>query len=283
MSHFLLGVLTRTGSEEEVERLLAPFQENNNGDCPDEYLAFNDTEDENRREYESGGTSYVVTADGQRRLPWDEAFRVPGPIGIGHGTHADPPGSSRLHIPYRETFATFENYMADWCGQVRDRRMGKYGYWENPNAKWDWWSIGGRWTGYLTGHEPQKDKRNWERCWLCRGTGTRPDMNMSSCSDGNEMFPVIGSGCNGCAGTGWKLKFPSDWLAVGNHAPVAALRKDFSPHALLTPDGAWTEKGEMIWFGIVVNEKPEADWASQVRQVLDKHSDCILVAVDCHI
>lgn len=26
---------------------------------------------------------------------------------------------------------------------------GKYGRWTNPNRKWDWWVVGGRWTGYF--------------------------------------------------------------------------------------------------------------------------------------
>lgn len=27
-----------------------------------------------------------------------------------------------------------------------DKEMNDYGYWENPNAKWDWYVIGGRWS-----------------------------------------------------------------------------------------------------------------------------------------
>ena len=30
---------------------------------------------------------------------------------------------------------------------------GKYGYMSNPNAKYDWYSEGGRWSGYLTNKE----------------------------------------------------------------------------------------------------------------------------------
>lgn len=29
--------------------------------------------------------------------------------------------------------------------QMAGRRRG---YWRNPNAKWDWWVVGGRWTGF---------------------------------------------------------------------------------------------------------------------------------------
>ena len=33
MSHFTVAVFTKTGTEEEVDRLLAPYQENSMGDC----------------------------------------------------------------------------------------------------------------------------------------------------------------------------------------------------------------------------------------------------------
>ena len=40
--------------------------------------------------------------------------------------------------------------MKEWCGQEnRDPKTGRYGYWRNPNAKWDWYSTGGRWAGHF--------------------------------------------------------------------------------------------------------------------------------------
>lgn len=47
-----------------------------------------------------------------------------------------------------------------------DSETGKKGYWTNPNAKWDWYSLGGRWAGFFTlkpdktgtqGHHRAKD------------------------------------------------------------------------------------------------------------------------------
>lgn len=43
--------------------------------------------------------------------------------------------------PYAE-FVRNEEY--DW-----DKTVGAKGYWRNPNARWDWWEIGGRWRGLL--------------------------------------------------------------------------------------------------------------------------------------
>jgi hypothetical protein len=46
----------------------------------------------------------------------------------------------------------------------------------NEEAKWDWYTVGGRWTGFLAtnGYDPSKDENNIEDCDLCQGTGDRP-------------------------------------------------------------------------------------------------------------
>lgn len=59
---------------------------------------------------------------------------------------------------------------------------------------WDWYEIGGRWTGQLDGYEPDKDPINYEKCDLCEGTGVREDMEVKD-------------GCNACAGKGVRLKW----------------------------------------------------------------------------
>lgn len=43
------------------------------------------------------------------------------------------------------------------------------------NQVWDWWTIGGRWTGTLDKYEPHEDRANYEKCDLCNGTGLRND------------------------------------------------------------------------------------------------------------
>jgi hypothetical protein len=67
---------------------------------------------------------------------------------------------------------------------------------------WDWYVIGGRWTGILTGYDPTKDPRNIETCNLCNGSGTRPDADRFG-SDWKKQM----KGCNGCMGTGKTVKF----------------------------------------------------------------------------
>ncbi len=47
---------------------------------------------------------------------------------------------------------------------------------ERPASRWDWWVIGGRWTGMFSDYDGEQDPRNYSVCDLCGGTGTRPDM-----------------------------------------------------------------------------------------------------------
>lgn len=39
----------------------------------------------------------------------------------------------------------FETFVEDWSGAEKNEQ-GIYGRWTNPNKKWDWWEVGGRWN-----------------------------------------------------------------------------------------------------------------------------------------
>ncbi len=148
MSHFAVLI-----TEKNPELQLAPFQENNMGNCPEKYLAFHDTEDEMLKEYENDGTEMVVMPDGTFRFKWDPEFAVDDP------DSKDPFKSKKIvipaelevrHVGYKEKYATFEIFASEFHGnEDRDPKKNRYGYWENPNAKWDWYSLGGRFTGYF--------------------------------------------------------------------------------------------------------------------------------------
>lgn len=148
MTHFT--VLTRIDSADtadealaKLEKLMAPYQENM-GDCPEEFLEFTDVEDAKFEDYQTGSTEMVELPDGSRVLPWDEAFRIPGTLGLGSvgSTHVVPNDLKRIDVPHAERFATFEDFMRDCHGmRSRDEKTGRYGYWENQNTKWDYWSV----------------------------------------------------------------------------------------------------------------------------------------------
>lgn len=70
----------------------------------------------------------------------------------------------------KEHYPTIEKLAEDWYGYHYDEDAHAYGYAYNPSAKWDWYSIGGRWSGWLfdkaEGHEYNMlkfDDVDWEK------------------------------------------------------------------------------------------------------------------------
>lgn len=144
---------------------------------------------------------------------------------------------------------------------------------------WDWYQIGGRWSGVLDGYDPSENPANKEVCYLCHGTGTRTDM-------------VVPHGCNGCLGTGTKEKFPTEWVPhAGDVARLGDVRAKITaearPYRVLGP--------EMM--AVVETYNPEGthyddepyDTATfqrhphRVLNELDSISDdCIVVVIDYH-
>jgi len=55
-------------------------------------------------------------------------------------------------ITFIEKYDNFKTFMELYHGIDKDPDTGKYGYWVNPNAKWDWYELGGRWSGFFIQH-----------------------------------------------------------------------------------------------------------------------------------
>lgn len=69
MSHFSVAVFS--DGRKSVEELLAPYQDNNMGDCPPEHLEFVSVTESMREEYETGECKMVCLQDGRYIYPWD--------------------------------------------------------------------------------------------------------------------------------------------------------------------------------------------------------------------
>ena len=110
--------------------------------------------------------------------------------------------------------------------------------WFQDGSRWDWYQIGGRSTGRFAapGYDPHADPRNIEVCWLCHGTGVRPDMKVEN-------------GCNGCRGTGQSLKWPTDWAQEGNVTTRALVGPGLKPFYAFLRNRVWHEHERMGWWG----------------------------------
>lgn len=300
MSHFSVLVVGA-----DVEKQLAPFQENNMGDCPKEYIEFIDKTDEIAKGYEAK----LCASDG-----------------------AD----------FKAEYPTIEAYAEDYHGYKKDEVLGRYGYWENPNAKWDWYRIGGRWAGHFklkAGVTAPAPRPGYEVAFgqeqpadNTADTATKSEIDFEKMREDAahdaalEYDYVAGIFGDLPAHKPWaefsdienieerraayrvqprimawheagkiplheRRKLPVD-LTFGNPDDYVASRDHFinlarlragSTFAVLL-NGKWYERGEMGWWACVSNEKDTETWLSMFHKMLDElPGDTQLTVVDCHI
>ena len=300
MSHFAVAVIS--DGTKEVSELLAPYQENNMEDCPKEFLTFNDVEGEYRERYETEGCEFVFMPDGRRLLPWDEEFRVEGSVGFGAGSHKVPDHLEQRKIPYKEIFATFDDYMREWCDYEKDLETGKYGYWENPNAKWDWWIMGGRFRAaihasngecapypeYNFGKTTWKEATDYppehfDHAKLGDMIWDRDEAAEKRASDRWRAW-VDGEEVEGM-GKPWPLDV-SFVKRYGDRETYMLCESTMWWRAVITPDGKWHEVGKMGWFACSSESNEElVEWAKTFKErFIDPYPpEHTLTVVDCHI
>jgi hypothetical protein len=309
MSHFtVLVVCPPDTNQENVNECLLwaldPYYEQVEPDSP--YAVFKDETEEYREQYEKETQEYIVMPDGRLCLPWDDEFEVPDPNIPGFCSHKVPEHLERRQVPFKETYKTFEEFVQQWHDRPYDEKEGGFGYYHNPNAKWDWWQLGGRYEGWLT------VKAGTERDTLIfGGPGVfGHDKNAYVRPDGRF-------GCDGCRKA--DLDFDCErerniasvkerWerMVAEGHENSADLRKfkygfeledtfesvmaqaehenPFLTFAILL-DGHWYEKGHMGAFGIVNGSKSQiSGWCGEVNDLWNKIPyDAVVVVVDCHI
>lgn len=119
----------------------------------------------------------------------------------------------------------------------------------NPHSKWDWYTIGGRWSGSVMNtvqdihHPAKKHSESWtEPAWVQHKGG-------------------------------------QDYLRKRD------LEVFHGTFAFLDADGEWHERGSMGWFGMVYDEKATPDeWDVQLKALIEAvDDDDWLVVVDVHI
>ena len=293
MTHFAVAVIS-DGSM-TVEELLLPYMESCCGEPPREYMEFFDKEDEYLKEYESESVEVAKMPDGRILYPWDEQFRKEGAFGYGTGTHEVPAHIPLVKVPFKEKYATFEEFVAGWYGMdERDSETGRYGYWSVPNPKWDWYQIGGRWHGALRAVDGELGEPSW-----CGRNVTIPEGRFDSAKIGDIDFSpnqevydrAIAEWEHNVEGKGEdeKLKwwYSTDYMVkhYGSKEAYAEIESTVFWRAVVTPDGEWHEVGETGWFGAYMESGEEyADWARHFKERFIDPCDpeWTLTVVDCH-
>ncbi|WP_373266199.1 hypothetical protein [Hungatella hathewayi] len=153
----------------------------------------------------------------------------------------------------------------------------------NPNPKYDWYEIGGRWSDLLELKRKNK-KGNPIKVNQAKIKDINFEPNEETYKEALEFWENYVEGKNPSAShAGYLLYKPEYYLekfkTKENYAKETAC---FKTYAVITPDGEWHEEGEMLMFGVSTNE--EEGWvANYKKRFLDNNENLMITIVDCHI
>lgn len=240
-----------------------------------------------------------------------------------------PEGYERIEVKDSEleTFAEYcedEGYPLVKFGEALDLEdEHKYGYTlldekgevkkvidrTNPNAKWDYWTEGGRYAGcwkrkggkdgFVSGLKKEIDFAGMEEDAAKHAAGVYdraakayPAMTWESwesirsrITDIEEARKVYHGqeAIKALSNQKFGFFFSFDELLVGREAYIQKAKDDSCRPYAFVKDGKWYAVGEMGWFGCSGNEDKEAFNAEFKKAIEEADDETRITIVDCHI
>lgn len=156
----------------------------------------------------------------------------------------------------------------------------------NPNSKWDWYEIGGRWSNGIK----KTDGSNCDSCYVADMLIGR---NEDTYKKAIRFWEVVveekplkdGEDISNFKSWYKKEYYMERYLSKEIYADSVSKENNF--YAIVTPDGVWHEPGRMGWFGTSLAEyEDERKWDTNyfkdyIEPYLDH--DHTITIVDCHI
>jgi hypothetical protein len=275
---------------------------------------------------------------------FDDYFQVPNPDKTEDARWAPstvfqlPAGFTEREVPTKElmTFSEFVlNYIelsaveADASPDLEGDHQ--YGYAQlddngevvkvvrrtNPNAKWDWYVLGGRWTGFFTLKPGAQGETGRPGVFGNTAGAGKADQALKGAID----FAAMRAEARAAAETAYDafiqalegVERPASWPEIRDAHPgeidkaleaakinsfrcvVDAFGWDREAYIQEQEDGAigtyavvmdgkWMARGQMGWFGMSRDELSDKEWQKRYTELLDSLPDDTLLSVfDCHI
>lgn len=285
MSHFSVLVIG-----EDIDRQLAPYHEFECTDRDDEYVQDIDITNElltlveaYRNDGEEDPVNAALEEHGLNESPVDDESQV------------DKTGDHKYGYAV-----------------VRDGQIIKAVNRTNPNRKWDWYVIGGRWNGLfklrtdaMAGsaanthvNQARKGDIDWEAMRDEAGARAADQWDLvrrvapmmweswetirvrhQDVETARQAYHRQEGRC-ALSGDLWV----SDDILVPRDEFVRQARQRACTTFAVIRDGTWYERGKMGWWGMVADELDANEWhAHYARPIDDLPDDTILTVVDCHI
>lgn len=141
----------------------------------------------------------------------------------------------------------------------------------NPNSKWDWYQIGGRWPGMLKLKNGYVDQARFgDIDWIA--------MKKERIRDKHNQWNEHLAGRNRL----WANNMLSQYGTMENYINT----NNHLTYAIITDDSQWHAPGEMGWFGCSSeSDKESQKWSDEYydRFLTNLSPDTLITIVDCHI
>lgn len=166
----------------------------------------------------------------------------------------------------------------------------------NKKSKWDWYEIGGRWSGLLVLKNGKRADKAKIKDVYFHGYSEKPECGDPVATIRDTQHPILKYIDNATA------ELSKEWDDVINgksfYKPEYYLEKYktkedyieqsllFSTYAVITPDGEWHAAGEMGWFGCSSETAEEGNnFVNQYYDAFIKNAnpEHYIIIVDCHI
>ena len=247
--HYTVGVITKTNPEidmDELEKLMAPYSEHITV-AP--YI---------------GETKQQIIDRGRSRR---DQLREKYPDGIKDNEYLE-----KLYNAETDE----ELYEALHYDDAEYDEDGNYLTTYNPNSKWDWYVIGGRWSDELFHNSNTIQLKDYPR----------PEDLSNDEEELKEKYPreyeyykeLLENGDLLTSGAYFQEKYPSfrDYLAR---------QITVQTYAVLDEKGIWHEPGQMGWFQSLGTPKDEREFehAFYEKFIKSKDPELYFTVVDCHI
>lgn len=336
MSHFSVLVLTdEKPNEDSIGKILQPWHEFECTGIDDEYVVDVDITEKALKQFNEATVTVLRAPDGTlhdrftEAGAWKPEFSCTG--SYGQREEYVPAGYEKVEVPAHERESAAK-WIASYYGLAlagsSDGNDAKYGFVEvgadgeviraidrtNPNKKWDWWVIGGRWSGLL------RVKGSTVADIAMKRDVDVATMRAEARESAATLWDKANAAVNGLAAVEdfkvFEERFPGDWDAIRNayweqpalvalkaafpgsfflRNEIEAIQHDRAAYLQSAEDGAlstfavvkdgqWYERGEMGWFACVSNEKDTGEWNREFAKLIDALPETsFLTVVDCHI
>lgn len=271
MSHY--SVLVCMDESVSLECLLEKYNENR---VVDKYIQYTKSEliaQERRSLQDFYDCSY------SEFLKDEKAYREKFKDNLGHLKYISETFPKIYNMSDDELF----KYLVDMYEYELDEKGNVLSIY-NPDSKWDWYVVGGRFSGLLRRKDteesvdfgyareldfsPNHDEykralRFWEICV----DGEKPE------TEEEKTFAMI-----------YKKEY--FLRKYGSKEEYAKIQSEFTTWAVLTPNGEWYEPGQMGWFGCSsASEEEEFQFLKDYSKFIEKaiENNWYLTVVDCHI